>query len=656
MASTTAPKYGSAMRVGRVDQKYVVFYGLKKPLPGGGSTRSMVPKGTFLLSSTNGRIEQSKMSLAGHAFDIVHEFAFPVSVDFPHTMYGNQSDPRYDAKYNLTNPSSDLKTYVSDGKNYMTQPSDNVFYSAEYNSLFQFVPNNSGVNVYVGSPGVAATSPVASSTYTWNAATGTVTFNATQASNAIVSIDGVPTAMAPETMLKHLFTDCAGYDPTYLKFQTSNILIPRYSAGRNKTVWAIAQEIAAMTAPRAVAWRIRVDEFGYIQFYEDSLLATPVETLTDERDLLTIDYTYTDTQIENVVRADAESNNKQPLTSISFDIDSVKDNGQRAPYDIPTEMLLCTRGMNSFAGLSFVNMMTATRLFQYAQPILEITADLLPNPARQVGDKAYITERKSGLTGPYILKGLTDTITKGQYRQQGRFQQAKIFANFAMGLPSAISNATTAQTLDATAAAVSGKTGIVNQISMGGQVGFNNGAQVKDSSGNPFIPIITSLSWDFTFSILQSQNQDTYFWRYWYLETPNSLSSSDLMFVREPSFLSQDGTLIPAATIASGYSNTVNRTTGTSIGSATAYLRSNVVMAANPTFLPSGYNAATTAITFQASTGLGTGTTGLGLGPAYTGSYAFLPQNKQNYGYFCIFLVNTAGAMQILRCPFILQL
>lgn len=753
---------GSAMIPGRVDKKYVALLGLGSntyPIVGSNAgEKFMLPVGTFLLSSSNGDQQKGKLTQSGHCYDIVREFKFTVNDDFPHTLYGQQDpgiNPRYDPAYNLVCTDGIGHIWQCDAVAFMTQPSDNVFFSSDFQSLFAYVGNNGGVNVYSshyttppsgsGLPTQGGIYPIppADSTfgYSWDATTGTVVFSQAQNLNSVISVDGKPQGMSPENMLKHLFVDYGGYDPAYLSWMPSsdnpdpalsNIVLPVYVGGRDKAIWDIGQDIANMTAPRMVAYVLRVDELGRILFYESKTTSTPSEFLTDERDIIDMQWTYTDEQIVNVVTADARSNDNQPLTSLAYDIKSITENGQRAVYQIPDELLLTTRGMNSYYALSFMNMLTASKLFQSSQPILQLTLDVLPNPLRQVGDKIYINSATTPFTGVYVIKGVTDQIQKSQYKQQLRVQRARLFNNFAMGMPTALTNdsSQSAQVVDDNSAAVAGQTGICDTIKIGGTKVFSGGQQVLDTDGNPVIAVVhAGDTWDWYYSISPNMASDTYVWRFWYMECQNSLSSTEIMVMREANWLSNDGSRISQASIISGYNNTTTHSDGMVVGSQTAYLRSNIIVAPSPEFLPFGYNAALTSIGFGANTTtltvaasagdksitvsdnsiavkgqsiivgtgvgqdtvavknlsgshtinlsdplvhshgngatvqannaaspLGTASTGLGLGTPFTGNFAYFPMNKQNYGYFCLLLVNTNGAVQFVNMPFIFQL
>lgn len=663
----------SAMLPGRVDKKYIALLGLGDRTTG---NKFMLPVGTFLLSSSNGDNQKGKITQGGHCYDIVREFNFTVNDDFPHTLYGQQDpgiNPRYDPAYNLVDQ-GDHRTFQCDAVAFMTQPSDNVFFSSDFQSLFAYVGNNNGVNVYSsqyngGKKGQEGLVPIPPNDpewgYSWAPETGTVFFNKAHGPGLIVSLDGKPQGMSPENMLTHLFVDYAGYDPNYLSWldpsnpdpQLSNVVLPVYVGGRDKTIWQIAQDIANMTAPRMVAYLCRIDELGFIQFYESKTTASPSETLYDFRDIIDMSYTWTDENMANVIRGDARSNDNQPITSLAYDLQSIIDNGQRSPYVVPDELLLSTRGMNSYASLSFMNMMTGSILFTMSEPILQLTVDVLPNPMRIPGNKINIVQTQTGKFSVYVIKGISDTIIGGaKYKQQLRLQKARLYNNFAMGMPSALTNDQSQQQVDSNAAAIAGQTGLISKILIGGTQVFSGGQQVLDDNGDPVLAIVTGSSWDFEYGIEKSQAFDSYVWRFWYLEGQNSLSSTDLMVVREQNWVNNDGVKIGHSAIASGYSDTTSHTSGVNQGNGTAYLRSNIIVAPAQQFLNQGYPADLTSITFNSNTQLATAKTGLGLGDGYTGSFAYFPASKYNYGYFCILIVNVAGAIQSIMMPFILRL
>jgi hypothetical protein len=650
-----------AINIGNVNWKTICYIGLTNII-GDAMVSSIVPQGTYVLSSTSGNNSYASLTQTVQGYDLSHTFNFNVSANLPHTLFGNQTDPRYDPYYNLQNPSADLKTYVCDAKNFMTQVSDNQFLAADFVLIFGTTASPDSVNVYVGTPTVAATTPVSASTYTWNPVTGTVTFSAAQAADAVISIDGVPQSMSPELMLSHLFYDYAHYDPAYFEFNTTNVQLPMYT-GSTDTVWDIAQNIAGMTGPRGVVWRLRMDEYGYILFYEDKYSDTPTETLVDEEDFIQLQYTYTDEQLQNVVSATAYSNTQQPVTSISYDLDSINEFGQRTTYNVNSTLLLSLKGSPSLFVNSMLNMMTASQLTTQSKPIVQLTVTVPPNPSRQCGDKITVIERSNGLSGPYIIKGITRTVQTGALTEQLRLQNAVLYANYNIGLPIAVTAAPAPGTISSpqSTVAASGATAevitssvIVTSVTIGGTQVIKNGAIVKNANGVPLIPYITGPSWSFSFNIPPANNYDTVLWQMVYFECPNTLTPTDIMVMRAGTWVSNDGTVIPGTTIGSGsgYTETYTHTTGSQLGgSETAYLYGDLVYLAHQNILPPGYASSMGTLTYLAATGL-SGSIGFGYGQSYTGNYAWLPNNKINYGYYVIFAANASGASQLLRIPF----
>lgn len=672
------PYYGSALTPGEIDKKFVVFMGLQdQDLSRGTISTSYVPRGTYILSSSDTTIEKGKIKTQGHGYDIVKEFDFEVYDTFPKILFGNQTDVRYDPAYNLTNPSGDLRTWVCDAKVFMTSQTDSKFFQADFNDLFGV---SAAINVYVGTATTLASSPVNPSTYTWDPTNGIVLFNVGQPANSVISIDGVPLGMSPELMLKHLFVDKANWDPNALFLDVSNMVLPTYVGGQGRTIWQVAQDIAQMTAPRFVPWQLRINAYGNIFFYEQRLAATPVDTLTDEHDLFTIEHTINADSIINVVRAEGQAANQQQVISLSYDIDSINKYGQKREHNVDAAMLFITRGMYPSKAESFLNMMTASILAANSTPIEELRCAMRPNPLYDAGDKLLIKERRTGLSGPYILRGITETITAGKYSYEGRFEKAKIFANFQMGFPSAVvrddmlhdvvgansTGGTVSQTISQNAAVVTGKTGPISTISIGGTECFYNGAQAKDLAGNPIIPIINNGQFAFNFSLDPTLNSDTYVWRFVYMECPNSLSAADAMVVRHKDWIGGingtessvylDGSKIAAATVAGGFAVTTSWSGVTLPADSLAYNYNNLLVGVPNDFLPANYKYSGASIAFADDQSATPTMLGIGLGPSYSGNYAWLPNLKQNYGYFCILCINQAGALQFIRQPFLLQL
>ena len=643
------PSLAAALRPGRVDQKYLIYFGLASA---DGTKISLAPQGTYLASSTGGTINRGVNATTLHGYDISKEFTQNVYASIPHVLYGNQTDVRYDPNYNLTNPSSDLKTWVCDAKRFMTQPSDNAQFSADYNFLFQAL-TGSPVNVYVGTPTSKSSTPVSASTYTWDPYGGTVTFTSNQAANAVISIDGIPTAMAPEVMMRHLFLDYGQWDPAFLNLQTSNTLIPAYTGGRGSTVWQIAADIARMTAPRMVPWKIRMDEFGKVMFYEAKFATTPTEVLVDERDLFNISYNYTADNIANVWRATGTANSGQQLESIAYDVKSIKEYGQRAVQDVPSNLLYCISGMNPGDGISYLNMIAAANLWENAQPTLELTADVLPNWLRQVGDRVTIIERSNGLSGPYTIKGITKKIASGGVATQSlRLQKSLLGANFNIGLPSAVTNAVLNNS--ATPPTVNSTTNIFQNVTINGVTVVDTGDIARNYNGDPVIPIVSPTeTWTFGCSLFPNQNYDTVLFHYIYAESKNSLSSTDLMAIQGTGF--GDGTIIPAATVAAGHTSISTHAYGSIIGgSEHAYIYGNIVLNANPSLIPCTYAVLTS--TPAAAPYLGPNWTyGVAYGSQFS-SGAWYLSGKQTVAYLVLMAANANGAVNILRLPFYISL
>jgi len=689
-AKPPPPNFASAMTPGSIDKKYVIYLGLQGKDSYDDTIFSVVPKGTFIATSAAGTQNTGLNTQTLHGFDIVRQFDFPVYADLPHPQYGNQTDERYDSNYNLVpqgidtsiNPATGLLNtplsaqvatfWQHDARLFMTAIGDNAFFAANYTDIFGAVTSGSPCNVYIGSEGRASATQVDPNTYTWNPTTGSVTFSTPQRADSVISIDGIPQAMAPELMMKHLFCDYANWDSVAMSLEVSNTLLPTYVGGRGSSVWQIAQDIASQTAPRFVAWEVRIDEYGQICFYESRLAATPVATLVDELDLFNISYTLTSESLANVITADATSNNNQPLKSISYSVPSINYNGQRAPYQIPSNVLLPVRGMSSATAISLMNTLTAAQLYKQSRNILQMTCDILPNYLLQVGDKVSIIERSIGLSGPYLILGIDDKINLGQHTMSLRMEKANIFANFNMGLPSAVANATV-QTVLTTPQSLSGKTGIISQFSINGISCIKAGNIVSDQYGNAVIPIVSPSSpWVFSITVDPTQTYDTALFHFMYMECPNSLSPSashggdpltpngplsSAMVTRLIGF--PDGTVTKAATIGAGYTITPTHTTGTNIGSEKAYIYNQIVVSGNAISLPPNYNSVTATLTNTTIAAQYLNTTtqyGIGYGPVYTGNYAWLPSEKHSYAYFVLMAVNAAGATSFLRIPFICSL
>ena len=328
--------------------------------------------------------------------------------------------------------------------------------------------------------------------------------------------------------------------------------------------------------------------------------------------------------------------------------------------------------MSSATAISMMNTLTAAQLYKNSRNTLQLTCDILPNYLLQIGDKVTIIERAIGLSGPYIILGIDDKIHLGVHTMSLRMERANIFANFNMGLASAVSNATV-QTVLTTPQSLQGKTGIVSQFAINGVATITNGNIVSDQYGNAVLPIVfPNQTWTFSITIDPTQAYDTALFHFMYMECPNTLSPSashggdpltptgplsSAMATRLTNF--PDGTITKAATIASGYTINPTHTTGTSVGAEKTYIYNDIVINANVNNTLPSYNQVTATLTNTSNAAQylnATTTYGIGYGPVYSGNYSWLPTDKHSYAYFVIMAVNAAGATSLIRCPFLVSL
>lgn len=503
--------FGRYFFPGAADNKIVVYIGLNK-----NGQIVLEPKGTYIAESLNQSSVDGTNTVSANLLDQASLFKGQVYTQFPPRLYGNQTSNYYNPNYALTNPSGDLKTWFCDAKNWMSSQSQAPLWAADYTS----------VAVYVGTSASPSGTSVSSSTYTIDYINGKVTFNSPVAAGSVVSVDARPLAMAPEVMLKHLFVDFGSFDPNFLKFDTSGILLPVMEVARDRSIWDIAKDIAYCTAPRGIRWQLYFNENGYLTFSELAVDGPPVKIIVDESDLLSWKPEFTSRDIANVVRASATSASNQPLVSLSYDLTSINAFTQRPTYDIPSQFISTVAGMDTGSAMALMNRLTGSILFDSAYPTIQATAEILPDPSLQVGDAVTIIEKKTGINRDFYIKQIDDDIQGSEYRQTLRLQQLKMNQDFMAGLQiyAGAPNPANPNQIQATS-------GLIQTVSINSTTVVSGGQPVTDQYYNPVLATwngISSLPISITLTTPAS-GVNTYVWRWMYIAEDAYQSNGTLL-------------------------------------------------------------------------------------------------------------------------------
>jgi len=420
-------------------------------------SESLLLKFTGFLETDQQKVVPFGNTKTANVVDLTKQFRFDVYDTLPHPLFGDQTFAAFDPAYNLTNPNGDGKTWVCDGKMFTTS-SASPLYGASHKDIAVFVDGTGGTapsNTAVSSTGYSITGTIGTCTnYTFDYNNGILTFTSAGLTaigypsglpgNAVVSLQGNPTYMAPEVMIRKLLVEKADWSPLFLQLDTSNVLLPQYLC-EDKTIWNCIQEIVGLTCPRFIPWVIWQDNNGVIKFYESRWDGPPVKTFLDERDLLTLDPVFDASQLITVVRANgsvATSSGNQPITSIAYDIQSINRYGQTQPMDIASYLTLPVQNLSPTAAQAWLNTMTWSVLAQVSRPVLTITCEIWPDPRLEVSDKIAIRSKKTGIYRDFIIKQIDEELQSGDYKQTIRAEELYDAVNYSVGIANIVSQST----------------------------------------------------------------------------------------------------------------------------------------------------------------------------------------------------------------------
>lgn len=380
--------------------------------------------------------------------DLTKQFRFPVYDTLPHPLYGDQNLTYFDPTYNLVNSGNDGVTWVCPGKMFSVSAADLVYGSGHIDPLV-YVDTTGGLNptsTPLSNAGYTITGTVGTCPlYTFNYTTGTVVLTNSVPPTSVVSVAGNPTYMAPETMIYKLLVEKAGWNPNFLLLDSSNILLPQY-VGQDQPIWQCISQIAQMTNPRLVPWIIWCDENGVIRFFESRVDGPPVASFLDERDILDITYEYSSRDLRTVVRADglvATQQGDQPITSIAYDIEALNKYGQTEAQTVDQIIADSVRNLPTNQAVSYLNMLTASILATVSRPMLQVNAEIWPNPTLQIGDKIKVKSKRVGSSKYFTISAINDDIQEGEYKMVHTWDEFYEPINYLMGTPAGVSKGNT---------------------------------------------------------------------------------------------------------------------------------------------------------------------------------------------------------------------
>lgn len=486
---------------GVIDNKYQLYLGLAQ---NGGET--IVPKGVYVSEAVQQNPTPSDNVLTVNCLDQFSEFRGNAYTSFPPRLYGNQLSSYYNPNYNLQNPSGDLTTFVCEACNWMTSQTQSVLWGSDYVDVAVYRSDVQNGNVAVDS-----------TTYSVDYINGIILFSTAVPAGTIVSVDARPLAMKPELALKHLFVDYGGFDPDFLKFDSTGVMMPLVELARDRAILDIAGDLVAMIAPRGIQWNLYMDENGYMRLTESRPDDPVVEYLVDSRDLLSIEPEQSVRDMYNVVRATSVASTNQPLISVSYDVLSINVFGQKPTFDVPQQLTNTTIGMDPGTAISYLNGLTASVLFEYSRPAISMTAQVLPNPTRQVGDLVNVTESKTGMSFNCIINQIQDSISGPDYQQTLTLQRFYNSQDYMFGLQPNI-GAPTPQNSNQ----IQAGTGLVNSVIFSNgnntQAVVQEGMPVVDQSLSPVVFEWSSTQpLNISVGITPPTGSNCYIWRWIYL-------------------------------------------------------------------------------------------------------------------------------------------
>ena len=485
-------RFSKLFQPGVIDTKFVLYTGLEGCVFPDRPyfiqrDRNLLQKFTGFLESDAFVQKQFMLDKTISLIDLTKQFRFPVNDAYPHPLYGDQTLPYFDPTYNLKplniDGNGNAVSWQCDGRMFTANATVPVYGSTHLD-----------VAVFVDTTGGNAPASVATTlANTFDLRNGVCTFGAPIPAKSVVSLQGNPTYMAPETMVRKILLELAYWSPNFLALDHSGVLLPQF-LGNGKSVWQCLKEIAAYTSPRFIPWQMWADENGYLRFYESRVDGPPVRVFTEGHDIITSSYENTARQLRTVVRADGtvltSNGSDQPVVSISYDLHNIDKYGQTEPLQITAEATQSVRHLSTTQAISYLNMLTASTLAQVSRPSLAVSAEIWPDTTIQPGDKIAIRDTRIGMDKQFMVKDTVEQVSGKVHRHELKLEEFYDTINYMVGIPAGVQGATSAA---AQGAATPPPTlSIIGAVHAGTGIGsypLQDGQFVTDPNNDSVLPV-----------------------------------------------------------------------------------------------------------------------------------------------------------------------
>ena len=449
--------------------------------------------------------------------DLTSQFKFQVYDTFPHALFGDQTLSYFDPTYNLTpigNPNNngqvDGVVWQCDGRMFTTSSNDPVW--GPTNMAIECFVDTTGNTPQNTSCGTASVPQFPDkighcTNYSFDYADGTVTFTNTFLNNkgfsgglplhSNISLQGNPTYMAPEVMIRKLLVEKAGWNEDNIDLLPTNLLLPMFD-GQDRSIWDCLTSITAMTSPRFTPWKFWCDETGNLHLYETNLDGPPVRYWINGQNVITANHEYTARDIRTVVRGDGtvaiagtdgfDSGSDQAITSIVYDNKAIAEYGLTEPLLLSSDITDSIRHLSPTQAVAHLNLIAQSVLYQNTRPVYTITVDGIPDPALQIGDKIHYTDDNIGVDDEFEITGIEKASDGKVATMQTTLQQYYETINMNLGVPAGVSDDPTGK--GATQAPPN--SAIFSAVKMGTNAPvyvYKEGDYVRDQNNNPIFPV-----------------------------------------------------------------------------------------------------------------------------------------------------------------------
>lgn len=526
LSTNTSGKQSPIFYPGPIDKKILLYLGMKGQIYTGTPQFQDFVQAAAL--QFTGFVETDAASQAFTMLDktvtlndLTSQFRFQVYDTFPHTLWGDQTLSYFDATYNfypIVNPANgnvDGKVWQTDGRMF-TMTSNDPVWGATHVPIVAYVdmtgntPQGTPVNAdAVSIPTVPAHTGTCSE-FDFDYSNGIITFHDSWLVSkghgsglplgAAVSVQGNPTYMAPETMIRKLLVEKAGWSSTFIDLQTTNLLLPMFD-GQDRSIWDCMNAIASMTSPRFVPWKIWADEVGVIHFYETNLDSPPRRFYIDGQSIFNANHEYTARNIRTVVRGDGTvaiagtgtgSGSDQSVTSIAYDNRAIAEYGLTEPLLLTQDVTDSIRHLTPTQAVAHLNLLSQAVLYQVSRPTYTITADIKPDYLLQIADKVRYTDVHTGVDKEMEVIGMEKASDGKKATMSVTLEEYYETINMNLGVPAGVSYNDNGQ--GATIAPPN--SAIIGAVQIGQThplYVFNNGDYTRDANNNPIV-----VTWDGT--------------------------------------------------------------------------------------------------------------------------------------------------------------